>query len=705
MYVIILIEILGAVIPDEAYLFSQEELDFFCQFDKLSYQAKYLLLRLSLRKEGKWHSLSGLDNSYHADLGPLLPGAMEELSGKQPTPPEEPKPRARKMPVSEVIDLTLDDDEPPLPAANPSRHVPNTLVASCSRAATSTGAAPDRPTPPLFALGEQSADLSDLLQCLNKDQLKDIANQLKLDKVNKKSREELIASLLAYAKSQSALTHERGPLKQLTLNFFQGKKTSQSDLLRSRIMKILGKCSSAFVSRHAIKLESHVLIFLRRLQIVFFRATKYAADLFLPSILAKAKRRNYAKYEYKRTDRVFPSRDRFLGYVNALMIESEIDDLLEGFGFTYQPKSKAAKEHAKSISTTPRQDAAERAKKLAADAWKEWDELVTAAEDSGVEDEPFLARFHPGHVYTRILHTSCKALAILKDYKSEITALKYLLGQNVWRNSKRGAWYERLAVIYTQYAKDPAILDEEDSKKFTEEERPHLHLAREIVLKGLEDPDTHLVWRITLENRIFKLENRLGIPKEERYKAARRLKNPPKVFFQGERVTPRADSPKGTLPFAPKAASAVEEEPWKGKSIWVGENHEHVSVEELAIQWYADKGFKAVHSEGRVVTSIFALTFWDILFSSVPGAFETKFQNAPLDIFHDTFFQSRRDAIEQRLEELEAGRGREILEAVDDRERPRQTVCIGMRWDKFSKEDLGDIVDCLGGKALSIICR
>lgn len=86
-------------------------------------------------------------------------------------------------------------------------------------------------------------------------------------------------------------------------------------------------------------------------------------------------------------------------------------------------------------------------------------------------------------------------------------------------------------------------------------------------------------------------------------------------------------------------------------------------------------------------------------------AFETKFQNAPLDIFHDTFFQARKELIETRLAELEAGKARDILVAVDEKERPRKTVCIGLRWDMFSTDDMCDIVDCLGGKALSVMCR
>ena len=38
--------------------------------------------------------------------------------------------------------------------------------------------------------------------------------------------------------------------------------------------------------------------------------------------------------------------------------------------------------------------------------------------------------------------------------------------------------------------------------------------------------------------------------------------------------------------------------PWVGKSVWQGANGGKLSVEELSIEYYAKKGFKAVHSEG-----------------------------------------------------------------------------------------------------------
>lgn len=97
------------------------------------------------------------------------------------------------------------------------------------------------------------------------------------------------------------------------------------------------------------------------------------------------------------------------------------------------------------------------------------------------------------------------------------------------------------------------------------------------------------------------------------------------------------------------------------------------------------------HSEGRVVHMIFGLLFWDIIFASIPGAFETPYQSAPLDIA-DCFYQSRESEIETRLSDICAGRGAEILEDVFNENEPKGTWCIGVRWDTFEIQDLVEIV-------------
>lgn len=134
-----------------------------------------------------------------------------------------------------------------------------------------------------------------------------------------------------------------------------------------------------------------------------------------------------------------------------------------------------------------------------------------------------------------------------------------------------------------------------------------------------------------------------------------------------------------------------------------------MTVEALALQHYETLGYKGFdspflpsarlnnhcfryHSEGSIVRTIFGLLFFDIIFTSIPGAFETPYQSAPLDIAEDSFYFARRDLIERRLDEIEAGAAAEIIERTDETHRERKTWCVGVHWDLFNRQDLLEIV-------------
>ena len=68
------------------------------------------------------------------------------------------------------------------------------------------------------------------------------------------------------------------------------------------------------------------------------------------------------------------------------------------------------------------------------------------------------------------------------------------------------------------------------------------------------------------------------------------------------------------------------------------------TVEELAMQHYAapeQGGWRGVHCEGSLWTTLFGLLFWDILFMDVADAFQTAFQTGPLDYGSFDFYNAR----------------------------------------------------------------
>lgn len=117
------------------------------------------------------------------------------------------------------------------------------------------------------------------------------------------------------------------------------------------------------------------------------------------------------------------------------------------------------------------------------------------------------------------------ALGKLKQYEKEAMILKMLLDQNVYRLGKRGAWYDRLALIQMFHFR-------------TGKRRLHQKAALETCIKAIRDPKVHLseyvmlqrstcttyqyeffqtVYLSSLQNRIMRLESMLNIPKREQH--------------------------------------------------------------------------------------------------------------------------------------------------------------------------------------------
>lgn len=46
----------------------------------------------------------------------------------------------------------------------------------------------------------------------------------------------------------------------------------------------------------------------------------------------------------------------------------------------------------------------------------------------------------------------------------------------------------------------------------------------------------------------------------------------------------------------------------------------------------------------------------------------------------------------------------EMLQEADERERGRGTWAVGVNWE-YGQEDLEEILECVGGKAISGVCR
>lgn len=228
--------------------------------------AQYLLIRLCLRKEDKWHRISDLKYEKQIGGGDGIRKAIDDLcspaasnetenQAQAPEVHQEP-PQDVKQEEPEIIDLSIDEDnnakeeEIPIPLP-PSSSQPAEILA--------------------FAEDDSVMTIKDLLGCLNLDELKDIAKQFKvkmkgppnvspsflsccLARVThiREQRNSIVHALLQSSSTQSTLgdfvTRTRKPnpdgkpppklkMKQTTLPFTQ---KSQQARLRDVVMKKLG---------------------------------------------------------------------------------------------------------------------------------------------------------------------------------------------------------------------------------------------------------------------------------------------------------------------------------------------------------------------------------------------------------------------------------------------------------------------------------
>ncbi|WZZ07975.1 hypothetical protein YC2023_093896 [Brassica napus] len=264
-------------------------------------------------------------------------------------------------------------------------------------------------------------------------------------------------------------------------------------------------------------------------------------------------------------------------------------------------------------------------------------------------------------VYSKMVLLGVSFLENQKRYNQAVYLLRRLLSCFSC-DGRRGYWTVRLSTDLEHMG------------------RPNESLS--VAEQGLLDPWVRAGSRIALQRRILRLA-----------KPPRRWKTPtfpnlvdnkiPEVTIQGRSLNCEVGM----------------------KNRFYGEDGEQCGVEQLALQYYNGEGggWQGMHTESSIWLTIFGLLMWDILFSDVPGVFQTRFQTAPLDLETESFYQTRKETIEAQLEKVASGMAEEIL--IISYETHRGTACRGVAWERFSLEELRAAVACVGGKCVASLCR
>ena len=666
---------LETVLDEEGHLFDEAESAVFRFWRELDYESQYLYVRLFLRKTSAWHRIGRL--GYYGDIAdmdmavaglqtervlPRLEGEVETFPGEAVLPED-------AMPLGETFRF----------AECSSDHI-NTLDEASS----------------LLLLDElkviakearvQGKNKLELLQKLRATSGK----QTGLAFLKRSETEESIASNGTDALSAADEDDETG-----SGTHTPNSKTNRDAHYTKKILEQTGKC---------IRLSLIPLKLFERVHLVFYRSTEWTEKSLTTLILAKISRRNFPFYIVSRSANIFESRSLLLEFEASLRTQFRVDNYLE---FSNMPVSKQVDAvHDIFVAVYPR--------------WKVL--LVKEREKERKVYETgegaYLRRFSPAWVYTRILHKGLWSLARLKDHLREHEILTELLDQRLFHASRRGAWYQRKALLEEHYMH--AILDSEGRGE--EANKKHWkRVALQTCEQGLQDNECHVIYHYDLQKRVVKLERQLKIPKREQHdfghvglgKAYERTVEGVQIVKDREDTPSRTLQRKDSTGGSRERANTPNGTRRGAKTVWLDEldTDEHVSVEALTLSHYRHVlGYKGYHSEGGILRCLFGLLFYDIMFDVyVPNVFQTAYQTCPLDLHTDAFYSARISEINSRINELaEPGRAKRILRQVWEQHRERKTCIVGVRWEEYELDDLLEIIHCFtddGTGKLGVVMR
>ncbi|KAI9727974.1 MAG: hypothetical protein M1828_005379 [Chrysothrix sp. TS-e1954] len=660
---------LDTVLEEESHLFNEAEMKVFEQWRNLSYEAQYLYVRLFLRKTSAWHRINRL--GYHSDIG-NMDLATDELF------------KRRQLPASaEETTFSPGELQPPEGAI---------LTDSFTFADSST---------------DHISTLEEASSLLLLDELKALAKEAK---VQGKNKTDLLKALRRTSGKQTSLSFAPN-LKRSdtddslisTTDDHRGESPSKSDNrdahFTSKILSSTGPC---------IRLSEASRRLFERVHLVFYRSTEWTEKSLTTIILARIARRNFPNYIVSRSANIFPSRSLLLEFEASLRTQFRIDSTLE---FNGTPTKEGLQ-----IILDIFDEVYPRWKILLAEEQKKEDSIYATGEGA------YLRRLSPAWVYTRIVHKGAYVLGLgkFKDHAREHEVLSELLAQRLFHAARRGAWYQRKALLEEHYM---AALRPLEGRTPEEQKKHYKRVALRTCEAGLQDNLVHLIYHYDLQKRITKLERQLKIAARLQHDFSHsRLAKPIEREVVGTQITkPPPRRPSQPLPHPAQLSrsnsnsnsTTTAKRTHPGKTIWLdpADPNTTCSVESMCLSHYRSLGWKGFHTESGIVRTLFALLFHDILFTYVPNVFQTPFQTCPLDLHTDGFYVARMGEIERRLADIGNGKARalvaaayEELDRLDEKGAPRRTCVVGLDWG-FEKGDVLEICECVGPGALATVCR
>lgn len=211
---------------------------------------------------------------------------------------------------------------------------------------------------------------------------------------------------------------------------------------------------------------------------------------------------------------------------------------------------------------------------------------------------------------------------------------------------------------------------------------------------GLDENTTRRGERLELEKRRERLEQRLARQNSPQTKTKK---------------SPRATSPLPgeELPSSPRLTprEVTVQRPLLLSGLYqriqfAGAAGEALGVEAVALEAYRSAGCEGMYTENLFFTTLCGILCWDIFFAELPDVFQSAYQDAPLDLNTDHFYEQRRPLIQARIDTLRSG---DLSLLTHHHATHYGRMARGVAWDAFPLPVLEAVAQRLGGQRIALI--
>ncbi|KAL1744339.1 hypothetical protein HDZ31DRAFT_64171 [Schizophyllum fasciatum] len=655
---------------EHAELFSLEEFTWLWLYLRQSTLAQQVFCAL-LSLPNDWHRMDAVKHEVALDPDLEDPAkelrlAFRHLSELRLVQPPSDTPLSQRVPPDGKVKEEPSEPPLPLPGSQPRRRAPPTSTNSAALPISDDVKLEDIDllNCTSLALGLRHTARKTKLEALTTEQLKEVSRRF-LGKRKIRSRQQMIDDLEKTS-------------KQPTLHFAlkdAAKPATQFD----KMMKVV---DTLVDDVPCIKIKPEVYEFFRLINVLYYRRTTFP-DFSRPENALHS----YdiaAQTEFRTRDpRIWPTRQVLDLYYETLALRARVEGKLPwpiAELPTLQPKSckpRFSARFLKQNDAEPCHTAAQHKAVLAREAMQQvrsaLESLALAPEPANDEVYLGLRRFERGYTLTRVLWAGAQALANSRSDKDKSLAIELyedVLQQRRWCLGDSGAMYAGFVKLLLNVA-DKAPKDE----------------AAELRVRTFGIVDT------ALGNHYVGFTYR---PRLQRLTSAnpKPLNIKPEIIRLVKEVADVEDS----------CASQRPRGRYGALHLWTGADGlgEPGSALEY-VQKHYDARDCTTLSNRNVLTSIFALLFWDILWDEgIHGAFEHPFQDGPLDLTEPgVFLCSREEQICAQLKAIRQGHGPEMVRERLEGDLSRQTV--GFDWE-MDRGVLKEVVETMKPEVLVTIC-